>query len=49
MGRLPRISDAAAAIRHAMIANRKAACRPWRNGEEIRLGKNERPVRIDWL
>jgi hypothetical protein len=40
---------AAAAIRQATIANRKAACSPSRNGAEIRLGKEELPVRIDWL
>ena len=47
--RPPRISEATAAIRQAMIANANAACRPERNGREIRCGKKERPVRIAWL
>ncbi len=45
----PRISDAAAAIRQATIANANASCRPLRNGAEIRCGKNVRPVSVAWL
>ena len=41
--RPPRMADAAAAIRHATIAKANAACRPSRNGAEIRVGKNDRP------
>jgi hypothetical protein len=43
--RPPRISDAAAAIKQATIANRNAACSPSRNGPEMSVGKNELPVR----
>src|ERR1700759_290771 len=45
VGTPPRASDAAAATRQAAIANVNAACRPSRNGPEIRSGKNEWPTR----
>jgi hypothetical protein len=43
------MSDAAAATRQAAIENVKAACRPSRNGPEIRFGKNDGPVSVAWL
>ncbi|WP_422286065.1 hypothetical protein [Trebonia sp.] len=46
---MPRSSEATAAIRQAAIAKSNATDRPAWNGAEIRLGKNEWPVRKAWL
>ena len=43
--RLPRSSEATAAIRQATIEKSNAICRPAWNGPVIRLGKKECPVR----
>src|ERR1700733_13334333 len=47
--RSPLDHDATAATRQATIANANASCKPSRNGEEIRCGKNERPVSTAWV
>jgi hypothetical protein len=43
--RPPRIHDAPAAIRQATTAKSNASSRPDENGPDMRVGKNERPVR----